>query len=120
MCPHVGKDPLEVGVVLVHLAHEEEPRQVPGVAHLPDLLGPHLDAAHAAQHHDRGIRGVQRSHRFAEEVEVAGGVEQVELGVHPLGVGQAEADRVLAGNFVGSVIGEGRAILDVSVAPAGT
>ena len=117
---HVGEDPLEVRVVLVHLAHEEHARQVQLVADLPPLLGADLDATHTAHHHDRRVRRVQRRDYLAEEVEIARGVEQVELGVHPLGVGQAEADRVLAGDFVGSVIGEGRAVLDVPVAPAGT
>lgn len=116
----IGKDPFEVGVVLVHLAHEKQTGQVQLVTHLPDLLGTHLNAAHTAQHDDSRIRGVQRRDRLTEEVEVAGGVEQVDLGVHPFGVGQAQADRVLARDFVGGIVGEGRAVLDVSVAPAGT
>ena len=86
--------------------------QVQLIAELPDLLGAHLDPAGAAQHHDRGVGRVQAGHDLAEVVEVAGGVDQVDLGVEPLGVAEAEADGVLAFDFVGGVVGEGGAVLD--------
>ena len=89
------------------------------VEDLPDLFGAHLHPAGAAHHDHGGVGGVQAGDDFAEVVEVARGVDEVELGVHPLGVAEGEIDRVLPGDFVGGVIGEGGAVFDAAVAPAG-
>jgi hypothetical protein len=59
---------------------------------------------------------VHARERLAREVEIAGGVDQVELGVHPLGHAEREIDRVLAFDFVGGVVGKRRAVLHGPVA----
>ena len=108
--------PLEVGVLLVHQGHEEEPRDVAGFAVIPHLLGPDLDAARRRDHHDRAVRRVHARERLTGEVEVAGRVDEVELRVHPFGDGDGEVDGVLAFDFVGGVIGEGGAVFHGPVA----
>ncbi len=117
--PYVGKHALEVRVLLVHAGDEDDPGQVQPVADLPHLLGADFDPRGSRNHHHGGIGRIQPTHRLAEVVEVSGGVDHVDLGVHPLGVGQAEADGVLAFDLVGGGIGEGGAVLDRPVAPAG-
>ena len=74
---------------------EQDAGQVELVADFPDLLGADLDAAGAAQHDHGGVGGVQAGHDLAEVVEVARGVDEVDLGVHPLGVAERQVDRVL-------------------------
>ncbi len=119
MGPHVGEDPLEVRVLLVHEADEQDAGQMQLIEDFPDLFGPNLDPAGAAHHDHGGVGGVQAGDDFAEVVEVARGIDEVELGVHPLGVAEREVDRVLAGDFVGGVIGEGRSVSGTAMAPAG-
>ena len=115
---HVVEDPLEVGALLVHLGDEDNPREVQVIADLPGLLGPDLDAAHRAHHDHRRVGRVQRGRGLAQEIEVARGVDQVELGIHPLGERDAEADGVFAFDFVGSVVGERGAVGDHAVPAA--
>ena len=63
---------------------------------------------------------METGHDLAEVVEVTRGVDEVELGIHPLGVAEREIDGVLSGDFVGGVIGERRTLFDAAVAPAGS
>ncbi len=115
---HVLEHALEVRVLLVHERDEQHPGEVELVADLPGLLGADLDAAGTAQHDHGGVGRVQRGHDLAEIVEVAGGVDQVDLGVEPLGVAEGQVDRMLALDLVGGIVGEGGAVLDAAVAPA--
>ena len=100
-------DLLEVGMLLVHQGDEEHPRHAALLGVVPDLLGAHLDAAGRGHHDDRPVRRPHARERFAGEVQIAGSVDQVELGVHPLGHGDGQVDGVFALDFVRGVIGEG-------------
>ena len=123
---HLGREvrldvlehPLEVGVLLVHHRDEQDARQVQLIADLIRLFGPDLDPGGAAEDDDRGIGRVKSGDHLAEVVEVARGVDQVDLGIQPLGVREPEADGVLAVDFVGGVVGKRGAVLDRSVAAA--
>ena len=90
------------------------------VAEFPDLFGAHLDPSRPAQHDDGGIGRVQAADDFAEVVEISRGIDEVELGVEPFGVAEAQIDGVLAFDFVGGIIGERGTVFDGAVAPAGT
>ncbi len=90
------------------------------VAGFPDPLGPHLDPAHSREHHHGAVGDREAADHFAEEIEIPGGIQQVQLGVHPLGVADAERDGVFAIDFVRGGIGEGTAFLDRPMAAAGT
>ena len=63
--------------------------QVQLVADLPGLFGAHLDPPGTAQYDDGGVGGVQAGDDFAEVVEISRGVDEVDLGIEPLGVAQA-------------------------------
>jgi hypothetical protein len=78
---------------------------------LPCLLRLHLDPGHGVHDHERGIGHAQRRARVIEEVPEAGRVDEVDLGLVPLRVRQACAQRVLAGDFFFVVVGDRRAVV---------
>ena len=109
---------LEVGVLLVHQGHEEHPRDAALLAVVPHLLRPNLDSARR-RHHDQGaVRRPDAGERLAREIEIPGGVDEVDLRVHPLGDAEGEVDGILAFDLVGGVVGEGGPLLDGPVALA--
>jgi hypothetical protein len=83
-------------------------------------FGAHLDPAGPRQHDQGGVGGVHAGERFGREVHVPGRVDEVDLRVHPLRHRDGEIDGVFALDFVGSVIGEGAAVLYGAVALART
>ena len=98
-------------MLLVHQGDEEQPGKRAALAIVPDFLRADFDARSRGQHHDRGVRGVDARERIAGEVEIAGGVDQIDLRLHPLGDREGEIDGVFAFDFVCGVIGESRAVL---------
>src|SRR5918999_4589093 len=89
------------------------------IADFPDLFGAHLHPTRSAEDDDGGIGRVQAGDDLAEVVEVSRGVDEVDLGVEPFGVAEAQVDGVFAIDFVGRVVGERGAVFDRAVAPAG-
>ena len=79
---------LERGVVAVHAVDDQQAGDARLLGVAPDLLGLHLDARDRVHHHDRGVGHAQRRARLGEEVGVAGRVDQVDLGLLPLGEGE--------------------------------
>ena len=116
--PDVVEDPFEIRVVLVHAGHEQDPRQMIVVAGRPAFLGSDFDAAHPRQHHDGGVGDGEAADHFAEEIEIARSIQQIDFDVHPLGQTHAKRDGVLAFDFIGGRIGEGAAFLDRAVTAA--
>src|SRR3954470_11433686 len=116
---HIVEDPLEVGVLLVHERNEQDSGQMQLVADFPDFFGPHLYSTRPAQYDDGGIGRIEAADDFAEVVEVSWSVDEIDLGIQPLGVAEAQIDGVLAFDFVGRVIGERVTVFDRAVAPAG-
>ena len=114
-------DPLEVRVLLIHERDKEQALNAPLLAVVPHLFRAHLHAARRRHDHYGAVGGVHARQCFAREVEIARGVDQVELYVHPFGDGEGEVDRVLAFDFVRGVIGKGSAVFhgSVSLARAG-
>ena len=81
------------------------------LAVVPDLLGPDFDAGGRRQHDDGGVGRVHARERVAGEIEIPRRIDQVDLGIHPLGDSQREIDGVLPFDFVCGVIGESGAVL---------
>jgi hypothetical protein len=65
--------------VPVELVHEHDPRYAVPVGLTPDRLGLGLDAGHAVQHRDRAVEHPQRTLDLVGEVDVPGGVDDVDL-----------------------------------------
>ena len=66
----------------------------------PDLLGLHFDARHRIDDDGGGIGDAERGARVAQEVGEAGRVDQVDLGLVPLGVGEARRRAYDCGRFL--------------------
>ncbi len=77
---------LEVGVLPVHHRNKQDGGEVALFQHLPHPLGSHLDPGRSREAHDGAIRHPHARARFAQKVQVAGGVQEVDLGVHPVRV----------------------------------
>ena len=101
----------ERGAVAVHAVDDDQARDlvVGGVA--PDLLRLDLDAGHAVHHHDRGVGDAQGGPGLGEEVRVAGRVEEVQLRLAPLAVGDGGLQADLPLDLVGIEIGHGGAVV---------
>ncbi len=112
-------DALEGGVLLVHQGDDEQHR-IPPVDRLAEhLLRSHLDAAGGTDDDERAIGRGEPRDGVALEVEISRRVDQVDLRVHPLGVGAPEIDRVAALRLLGSEVGERGAVLHRAVTFAG-
>jgi hypothetical protein len=82
----------------------------------PHLLRLHLDPGHAVHHDQRSVGHPQRGARLGEEVRVAGGVEEVDLGLAPLAPGHGGLQADLALDLVGVEVGDGRPVLHAAEA----
>jgi hypothetical protein len=76
----------------------------------PRQLRPDLHARRRVDHHERRVRHPQGAHDFAEEVGIAGGVEQVHLVVVPLDRDHRRGHRHVPLDLVGVVVGRGGAL----------
>ncbi len=76
-------DAVEVRAETVELVDVDDPRDVRVVRVAPVGLGLGLDAARAAEHTDAAVEHLQRPVDLDGEVDVAGGVDDVELVVLP-------------------------------------
>ena len=74
---------VEVGADLVHLVDEADARNVVLVGLPPDLLGLRLDAFLAVEHGDGTVEHPQAALHLDGEVDVPGGVDDVDLVVFP-------------------------------------
>jgi hypothetical protein len=83
---HILEHPLEIRMLLVHLGDEKHPGQVQPVADFPCLFGADLHPTHPAQHDHRRIGGIQAGHGLSEEIQKAGSVDEIDLGIQPFGV----------------------------------
>ncbi len=108
-------DAVEVGVLLVHHRDDEQHRVTPGDRLTEHLFGADFDAGRGGDHDERPIGGGEAGDRIALEVEVSWRVDQVDLGVLPLGERRTEVDRVAALDLFRGVIGEGGTVLHGSM-----
>ncbi len=111
---------VEGGALLVELVDEDHPGDPHLLGETPHPLGAHLDAVDGAHHEDGEIDHAERSVDVADEVGVAGGVDEVDLVTLPLerGVGQRQRHAPL--RFLGVVVEHGVAVLDSAQAADGS
>ncbi len=74
---------VEVGAQLVHLVDEADARDVVLVGLTPDRLRLRLDTLLAVEHRDRAVEDAQVALDLDGEVDVPGGVDQVDLVAFP-------------------------------------
>ena len=112
-----GEHVVEVGALLVVLVDEHEPRNVRGDAPLPCQFGADLDAVDGADDEDGEVGDAERGQFLADEIGVAGRVEQVDLvGLAVAGLpiegGDAERQRHAPLDLLGIGSGHRGAVLD--------
>ena len=86
---------------------------------LETSVRPQFDAARRADAEQRAVRRGQPRDRVALEVEVPRRVDEIDLRIHPLGVGAAEVDGEATIDLLGGVVGERGTVFHRSVALAG-
>src|SRR6185369_7538677 len=89
----VGETLEEVGAGLVHLVGEDDARNLVLVALAPDGFGLRFDALVRIEHAYRAVEHAQRTLDFNGEVDVAGGVDDVQTLAVPERGGRSGGDR---------------------------
>ncbi len=97
----------EIGADAVELVDEGQPGHTVGVGQAPVGLGLRLHAGDAVEHHDRAVEHPQGTQDFNVEVDVPGGVDQVDLGVAPSHGGGRALDGDATGPLLRVVVHDG-------------
>ena len=101
-------------MLAIHGVDEDGPRDgvLGGIGH--GLLRADGQTRDRAHHDERRIHDAQGAHHLADEVEVAGNIDEIDLGILPFDRGDGGADGELALDFLGVVIRNGAAILNAA------
>ncbi len=108
--------PVQAGAVAVHAVEHHEPRQLKFGGCRPHLLGLDHDAGHGIHRDQRRVGHLQRGARIAQEVADPRRVDEVDLVLVPLGVGEAGRERVFAGDLFFVEVRHRRAVVDLAEA----
>jgi hypothetical protein len=106
--------PVELGPDPVHLVHEADPGHAVAVRLPPDSLGLGLHAGHAVEYRDSAVKDAQRPLHLDGEVDVAGGVDQVDRVVPPDAGGRGRGDRDTALLLLLHPVHRGGALVDLA------
>ena len=111
----------EVRADAVHLVDVGDPRHVVLVGLAPDGLGLRLDAGHRVKQGDRAVEHAQRALHLDGEVDVPGGVDDVDPVVVPRRRGGRRGDRDAALLLLLHPVHDGSALVDLAdlVGPSG-
>src|SRR6266568_2545946 len=104
----------EVGADAVHLVDEADPGHAVLVGLAPDGLGLRLDAVHAVEAGDRAVEDAQRPLDLDREVDVAGGVDDVDAVLAPEGGGRGGGDGDAALALLLHPVHDGGALMDLA------
>ncbi len=105
---------LEVGADAVHLVDVGDPRDVVLVGLAPHGLRLRLDAGDRVEQRDRPVEHAQRALDLDGEVDVAGGVDDVDAVALPLRGGRGRGDRDAALLLLFHPVHRGGAIVDLA------
>ena len=105
---------LEVGPDAVHLVDVGDARDVVLVGLAPDGLGLGLDAGDRVEQRDRAVEHAQRALHLDGEVDVAGGVDDVDPVALPLCGGGGRGDRDAPLLLLLHPVHDGRALVDLA------
>ncbi len=111
---HRGQRALEGGVVAVHLADDDEARQFERLTVVPGELGADLHPGDRIDQHHRPVGHAQGRDHLADEVGVAGRVEQIDLVVFVLERKQGSGQRQLAADLLVLEVGDRVAFFDLT------
>ena len=109
MGARVSEQVVELRVGFVEGVYDEQLGQAEARGVLPGRIGADAQAVAGMDHDHRGVADAQRAEALADEVGVAGRIEDVELLAQPFGVEQRAMHRDLMLLLAGVVIRGGRA-----------
>jgi hypothetical protein len=105
---------LKTGVLPVHFVDEDNARQILMIGVLPDQLGTHLNAGYGVHQHNTGIGHANRADDLAHKVQVAGGVEHVDLVLFPFAGDDRQIQRDVAANLLFVKVRDGGSLFNFS------
>ncbi len=111
---------VEAGPLAVELVDEHETGQAELGCQVPDRFGLRFDALDRAHHDDSEVDDRQRRSHLAEEVGVAGRVDDVELDVAQRARCHGERQRHVPFDLFGLEVADGGAVVDLSLSGDGT
>ena len=111
---------LQAGVVPIHLVDHHHPRQIVLVRITPDQLGADLNARDRIGHHQCTVDHPQRVLDLAHQVEIAGGVDDVDLVPAQLAGDDAHVQRDGATNLLILKIRDGAPFFHLTQSGDGT
>jgi hypothetical protein len=106
--------PRKVGADTIHLVDERDARHPVLVGLAPDGLGLRLDPAHGAKDGDRAVEDTERALDFGGEIDVSGGVDDVDAVVVPEAGGGRGGDRDPPLLLLDHPVHGGRAVVDLA------
>src|ERR1035441_8448474 len=115
-----GQRALEIGALTIQLVHHNGARQFELFGEGPDFFGLHFHSAHAVHQDDRGIGRHQGAARIVNKYVVARRIQEIDLGLLPLGHGDGSRDRDFALDFLLVKIGDRVALIDAEKAVGGS
>ena len=110
---------MEVGVLAVHVVDHDHAGVVVFVAGGPGLFRAHVQAVDGAHADQRAFAHSQGAHHLTGEIEEAGDVHQVDLGILILQGRDGGADGNLAADLLRIVVGGGGSVLHPTLAVDG-
>ncbi len=108
-----GEGALEARALAVEAVEDDHPREAQLLRHAPGLLGLHHGPGDGVDDDERRVGDAQGRARVAHEVADPGCIDEVDLELVPLGIGEAGGERVLAGDFFLVEVRDGRAVVDL-------
>ncbi len=110
---------VEVGSGPVQFVDERDARHAVPIGPPPDGLALRLDPGDAVEHRDGAVEHPQRTLHLVGEVDVAGGVDQVDPVPVPVAAHRGGEDGDAAVAFLGVEVGDGRAVVDLAALVGG-
>ena len=104
----------EIGAGAVHLVDEHDPGNVVAVCLTPDGLRLGLNATHGAEHGDNAIEHAHGALNFDGEIDVPGGVNDVDAVVFPAGGNCRRGDGDAALPLLLHPVSDGSAVMDLA------
>ena len=111
---------LKIGALAIQLVDDDGAGELELFGEGPDLFGLHFDAGHAVHHDEGGIGGDQGAARVINKDVVTRGIQDVDLGLLPLGHGDGSRDRDFALDLLLVKISDRVAFIDAEEAVGGS
>ncbi len=102
---------LEAGALALEAIQHDDAGKVECRRFGPELLGLHFDAGNSVDDHGGSFCHAERGLGVGQEIGKPRRVDDVDLGLLPLGVGQARGQRVLAGDLFLVEVGDRRPVV---------